>query len=105
VAERTQPAKRHRQSLKRKTRNYAYRSRLRTYVKQARDAIVADAKDKEELVGRACRELDRLVTKGVIHKNAAARRKSRLERALQGVGAGRPEGAEEAFKAEGGEAG
>jgi len=82
VAERTQPAKRHRQSLKRKTRNYAYRSRLRTFVKQARDAIIADADDKEELVGRACRELDRLVTKGVIHKNAAARRKSRLERAL-----------------------
>ena len=78
MAKRTQAAKRHRQSLKRRARNYAYRSRLRTFIKKARLAVESDAENKEELLKRALRELDRMVTKGVIHKNNAARRKSRL---------------------------
>jgi small subunit ribosomal protein S20 len=86
VAKSTQPAKRHRQSLKRRERNYGYRSRLRTFLKKAREAIASDAGDKEERVQAACRELDRMVTKGVIHKNSASRRKSRLQRALRGGG-------------------
>jgi len=53
-------------------------------VKKARLAIAEDSEDKEEQVQAACRELDRMVTKGVIHKNTAARRKSRLMAALHG---------------------
>jgi len=84
VAQRTQAAKRHRQSLQNQERNYAYRSRLRTYMKKARMAIDSDAADKDKLVSEAMRELDRMVSKGVLHKNNASRRKSRLIRALQG---------------------
>jgi len=84
VAKSTQSAKRHRQSLKKRTRNYAYRSRLKTQLKNARLAILNDNEDKDELVNIACRELDRMATKGIIHKNNASRRKSRLRKALRG---------------------
>lgn len=77
-----QPAKRHRQSLKRRERNYDLRSRLRTYIKNAREAVDSNAEDKNEKVSRACRELDRMVTKGLIHKNTASRGKSRLIKTL-----------------------
>ncbi len=84
MAKREQPAKRHKQSLKRKDRNYGYRSRLRTFMKAARLAVVTNTEDKQQLVEKACRELDRMVTKGVIHPNNASRRKSRLLKALHG---------------------
>ena len=84
MAKNTQSAKRHRQSLKRRARNYSYRSRLKKYLKNARLAIMNDADDKEELVDQACRELDHMASKGVIHRNNASRRKSRLRKALHG---------------------
>ena len=84
MAKRNQAAKRHRQSLKNRARNYAYRSKLRTHIKGARLAIESDAGDKDEKTGVAMRELDRMVSKGVLHKNNAARRKSRLMSALHG---------------------
>ena len=65
-------------------RNYAYRTRLRSYMKKARLAITANAENKDEVVTRACRELDRMATRGIIHKNNASRRKSRLILALSG---------------------
>lgn len=75
--------KRARQSESRYARNRWYRGRSRTFVKRARALIDAGEVDKaEEAVQSACRELDRAAQKGVIHKNNAARRKSRLTRAL-----------------------
>jgi len=85
VAKGSQAAKRHRQSLKRRTRNYAYRSALRSAIKKARLAVRENANDKDDLVQAACRQLDRMVTKGLIHKNVAARKKSRLLKALHGT--------------------
>jgi small subunit ribosomal protein S20 len=82
VAKRTQAAKRYRQSLKKKARNFAYRSRLRSFLKSARTAISQNAEDKAEQVQQACRELDRMASKGIIHGNNASRRKSRLIRSL-----------------------
>jgi small subunit ribosomal protein S20 len=67
------------QNEKRRLRNREVMSRTRTYVKRARIAI--DEKDlpaSEEAIRLAISELDRAVAKGVIHKNNAARRKSRL---------------------------
>ena len=81
VAKRSQAAKRHRQGLKNRERNYSYRSRLKTFLKKARTAIEDDSADKATVVATAVRELDRMVTKGVLHKNNASRRKSRLVRA------------------------
>ena len=67
-----------RQNLKRRARNRAVLSRMRTYVKRANTAIVAGDDDAAEAVRTAISELDRAAKKGVIHPNNAARRKSRL---------------------------
>ena len=59
--------------------NRPYRSASRTLVKRAELAIAAGDQDvATEAVSRAVRMLDRAYSKNVIHKNNAARRKSRL---------------------------
>lgn len=64
-------------------RNVAVKSRLRTYYKNALDAIAAkDAEKVKELLPVALQEIDKAASKGVIHKNTAARRKSRLQRQM-----------------------
>jgi small subunit ribosomal protein S20 len=74
-----------RQSERRRVRNRAIRSRTRTFVKRARVAAenAPLAPDTEEAVRQAISALDRAVTKGVIHRNNAARRKARLMHRLQ----------------------
>lgn len=76
--------KRARQDRKRYARNRWYRGRSRTFVKKARRALaLGDSEAAQLAVQRACQELDRAAQKGVIHRNNAARRKSRLMKALQ----------------------
>ncbi|GIV77064.1 30S ribosomal protein S20 [Litorilinea aerophila] len=75
--------KRNRQRLKREARNRVIRGRTRTALKKARLAIANGDPNAAELVRLAERALDRAAAKGVIHRNNAARRKSRLYRALQ----------------------
>ncbi len=71
--------KRIRQNEKRRVRNKTIRSRSRTYVKQARELIQSgDHSSSAEAVKQAISELDRAALKGIIHRNNAARRKSRL---------------------------
>lgn len=67
-----------RQSERRRVRNRVIRSRTRTMVKKARVAIDAAEPQTEEALRQAISALDRAVTKGVIHRNNAARRKARL---------------------------
>ena len=69
--------KKARQDEKRTARNRAVRSRMRTYVKNAHTAL-ASGDGADEAVRAAISEPDRAAQKGVIHRNAAARRKSRL---------------------------
>ena len=69
--------KRIKQTAKRQLRNRGVRSELRTAVKQYRE--LEDAK-KGEKVSQAYSDIDKAKKKGVIHKNAAARYKSRLAR-------------------------
>ncbi|MDR1635437.1 MAG: 30S ribosomal protein S20 [Bifidobacteriaceae bacterium] len=77
--------KRIRTNEKRRLRNKAVKSELKTYVRRTREAIAEGDKDKAtEALRAASRKLDKAVSKGVIHKNQAANRKSAL--ALQ-VGA------------------
>ena len=60
-------------------RNRAYKSELRTLVRQTRDAITAgDKAVAEQKLALASRKLDKAVSKGVIHENQAANRKSKL---------------------------
>jgi len=72
--------KRERLTKKRTERNRSLESMLKTTVKKAQRAVAQ--KDEEALsnVREACRTIDKMVTKGVLHKNAAARKKSRLMR-------------------------
>jgi small subunit ribosomal protein S20 len=74
--------KANKQNEKRALRNRIYRGGARTAVKKARLAVSSNASSAEESVVEAIRVLDRAATKGVIHKNNAARRKSRLMKAL-----------------------
>ncbi|MGH7392794.1 MAG: 30S ribosomal protein S20 [Candidatus Rokuibacteriota bacterium] len=75
--------KRMRQSEKRRVRNRMVRSKVRTAVKTARTAVASSAADARAAVLDAIRTLDKAVTRGVIHRNTAARKKSALARALK----------------------
>ena len=70
--------KRNRQNEKARVRNKAVRSELKTRTKLARAATENGAEDAAELVRLAVKRIDKAAAKGVIHKNQASRRKSRL---------------------------
>jgi len=67
-----------RQAETRARRNQAARSAVRTYTKNAASAVAEGGETTAEVVRAAVRALDKAAQKGIIHRNAAARRKSRL---------------------------
>uniref|UniRef100_A0A7C1JTU8 Small ribosomal subunit protein bS20 n=1 Tax=Thermomicrobium roseum TaxID=500 RepID=A0A7C1JTU8_THERO len=72
-------AKALRRSERRRIRNRMWRSAARTFIKKARKLMEAgDLEAAARAIGDAISTLDRAAAKGVIHKNNAARRKSRL---------------------------
>ena len=76
--------KRHRQSLKLRDRNQAVRSRIRTFVRRVRESIQAsDLGKATEHLRQAARAIDKAVTKGVLHRNTASRKISRLTRSVR----------------------
>lgn len=70
--------KRNRQNEKARLRNKAVRSELKTRVKAAVTTAEAGAENSAEALRLAIKRIDKAAAKGVIHKNAAARKKSRL---------------------------
>ena len=79
--------KRIRTNEKRRQRNLAVKSELKTLVRRTREAV--EAGDKEaaiEALRIASRKLDKAVSKGFIHRNQAANRKSKLARRVQSLG-------------------
>jgi len=71
--------KRVRQNLKRNEQNRSNRSKLRTQIKKLRSAVAsADKSLSTELLNPTVSVIDKAVNKGLIHKNTAARYKSRL---------------------------
>jgi small subunit ribosomal protein S20 len=75
--------KRNKQNEKRRLRNRVFRGQARTSVKKARVAIAsADKEEAKVKVLDAVKALDKAASKGIIHKNNAARRKSRLMKQL-----------------------
>lgn len=71
--------KRARQAEKHRQHNASLRSMVRTYIKKVNAAIAAgDKKLAEESLLAAVPVIDRMASKGLIHKNKAARHKSRL---------------------------
>jgi small subunit ribosomal protein S20 len=63
-------------------RNKAVKSDLKTALKKADLAVANNAEDKEAVVKTAIKKVDMACTKGIIHKNNAARKKSALAKSL-----------------------
>lgn len=79
--------KRNRTNERARLRNKSVKSSLRTAIRAFRDAAHAGEKEKAaELLVSTSRKLDKAVSKGVIHKNQAANKKSALARSLHKLG-------------------
>jgi len=73
--------KRNRQNIKRRARNRAVTAKVRTVVRKARETVASkDAAAAQEMLREATRALTKAGSKGVMHKNAVARRVSRLSK-------------------------
>ncbi|MAD46173.1 MAG: 30S ribosomal protein S20 [Oceanospirillaceae bacterium] len=71
--------KRARQAIKRRARTVALRSMVRTYIKKVQSAVATnDYEQAQAAFTKAQPYIDKMVNKGILHKNAAARTKSRL---------------------------
>ena len=71
--------KRVRQSEKRRVINRGNKTKVRTYIKKVRTALASGKSDEiQQMLPAAISVIDKAVQKGVMHKNAAARYKSRL---------------------------
>jgi small subunit ribosomal protein S20 len=80
--------KRNRQNEKRRVRNKSVKSSLKTAIRKFNEASEAgDAETATTLMRDASRKLDQAVSKGVIHKNQAANRKSAIAKRLQSLAA------------------
>ena len=80
--------KRIRQNEKRTARNKSAQSRLRTFVKKVEQAIAGGAEDDARAaLGTLTPELMRASSKGLVHRNAVARKLSRLSKRIKAIGA------------------
>ncbi|MEM9636130.1 MAG: 30S ribosomal protein S20 [Pseudomonadota bacterium] len=87
MANSAQSKKRARQNEARFQINKARRSRIRTYLRKVEEAIASGDKDAAAAALKAAQpELMRGVTKGVFHKNTAARKVSRLSARVKALG-------------------
>jgi small subunit ribosomal protein S20 len=87
MANTPQSEKRARQSERRYAVNKARRSRIRTFLRKVEEAIASGDKDAAAAALKAAQpELMRGVTKGVVHKNTAARKMSRLSARVKAIG-------------------
>ncbi len=88
MANTAQARKRARQAVARNAHNSSLRSMLRTSIKRVRAAIEAGDKAAAQVVlQNATRVIDSVADKNIIHKNKAARHKSRLSAAVKALGA------------------
>ena len=86
MANSKQAAKRARQNDKRRLHNMAMRSKVRTYIKKVINAVDAGDKDAATSAFKTAQPLiDAMVNKGILHKNKAARHKSRLVRSIKAL--------------------
>ncbi|MGD8562577.1 MAG: 30S ribosomal protein S20 [Desulfarculaceae bacterium] len=78
--------KRARQNIKRRSRNRAVRTRVRNMIKVVNQAVEAkDAQAAQEALKQAVPMIDKAASKGVLHKNNAARKVSRLASKVQAL--------------------
>lgn len=78
--------KRNRQNEERRRRNRAYRTTVRTHLKQFQTAVESGDRELAETKARAAtRQLDKAAAKGTVHRNYAANKKSKIARDLQSL--------------------
>ncbi|WP_066520406.1 30S ribosomal protein S20 [Curtobacterium ammoniigenes] len=78
--------KRIKTNQKAQERNKAYKSQLKTFIRHANEAVAAGDKDKAAAaLALASKKLDKAVSKGVIHKNQAANRKSAIAKKVSAL--------------------
>ena len=82
MANHKQALKRHRQNLTRNARNRSRRSMVKTAVRKAQAAFEAGEKTAETLLREAIGHIARARSKGLVHKNTAARRVAKLTKAF-----------------------
>ena len=79
--------KRLRQNAKRRLHNRAVKSQMRGQIRRVREAVKAGDSDKAKTEFRvAVKRLDQAASQNVIHKNTAARTKSRLSKLVKAAG-------------------
>jgi small subunit ribosomal protein S20 len=87
MANTPQAKKRIRRNSKREVINHSRISRIRTFIKQVESAIAAGKKaEAAEVLKKVQPEMARGVSRGVIHKNTAARKYSRLSKRIASLG-------------------
>ena len=86
MANSAQARKRARQAVKRRARNMSARSAMRTTIKKVLNAVTAGEKEQAaDAYKAAVPSIDRLVGKGLLHKNTGARYKSRLNNRVRAL--------------------
>lgn len=86
MANSAQARKRARQNVKRRAQNASQRSMVRTFIKRVVAAINNKSYEAAtEAYAKAVPVIDRMADKGIIHKNKAARHKSRLNKAIKAL--------------------
>lgn len=88
MANSPQARKRARQNVTRRARNASHRSMFRTFLKRVESAIESGNQvEAKDALTQAIPVIDRMAVKGIIHKNKAARHKSRLTARVKAVNA------------------
>ena len=86
MANSPQARKRAKQSEKRRAQNASQRSMVRTYIKRVHGAVEAnDSEAAGTAFSQAVPIIDKMVSKGIMHKNQAARQKSRLNKRVKSL--------------------
>ncbi|MFB3080528.1 MAG: 30S ribosomal protein S20 [Nitrosomonadaceae bacterium] len=86
MANSAQTRKRARQNMKQSAHNHSLRSKLRTAIKHVIKAVKAGDKNAAQAAFRkSCSTVDSIADKKIIHKNKAARHKSRLSTAIKAM--------------------
>ncbi|MBU1238132.1 30S ribosomal protein S20 [Myxococcota bacterium] len=81
MANHKQAIKRHKQSVKRRSTNRFFMSTMRTHLKRARHALTGEDKDlANDLVKNAAAYINKVASKGIIHRNKASRLVSRMSK-------------------------
>lgn len=82
--------KRHRQNQKRRFRNIAVKSEIKTAIKEVKETIAQGSKENAKTaLAKAARLIDKAASKKTLHRNNASRKISRLTTAVNSVGMGK----------------